>query len=149
MLKTVATLLKKDCASPTFFGCLTPRMETEEQHITKSSSQYRNTGVIKRKLSFGRRVKTQTRASVVTKESMLYKRSGWKYDSHMFSIRDGDLCYRDGGVGFINCGRVISSVSTKERLLEFNIYTTQREYRMRAPDSATFKLWLEMCHIYE
>lgn len=124
-------------------------MQAEEEHTIKWSSQYRNTGILRRSLSFGRRVKsTKTHTSVVTVESILYKRSGWKYAAHMFSLRDGDLCYRDDD-GFINCGKVISSVSTREGLLEFNIYTTQREYRMRALDSATFTLWLANCHIDE
>lgn len=119
--------------------------EGQEEHTFKSSSQYRNTNVLQRTLSFGKKNKQTTLIVQSSVETVLYKRAGWKYVPREFSIRDGNLCYRNADGGFTNGGKIVSSVVVCDRLLEFNIYTTQREYRMRAPDKLTLEEWIRLC----
>lgn len=121
----------------------------QEEHTFKLSSQYRNTNILQRSLSFGKRAKKTAPTVQSSVETVLYKRSGWKYVPREFSVRNGDLCYRNADRSFTNAGRVVTSVVVRESMLEFHIYTTQREYRMRAPDQATLREWIKLCRADE
>ena len=118
----------------------------EEAHIVKASSQYRNSTLVQRKLSFKRKSAVMRPVQTDAIETILYKRVGIKYVKRWFSIRNGELCYRNDDDTIINGGYIASSQVTNASRCEFVIYTSQREFRLRAVDNNTLHFWLQRSH---